>query len=133
MSSRKIVGYNLGKTLESQETLKALEMAVKDLPGKVRPMHHSDQGCQYCCHEYVDYLKAHNMPISMTEEMHCAENALAERVNGILKQEYFLKCEFLSLEQALKAVEEAIHLYNTRRPHRSLAFRTPDQVHKAAA
>lgn len=133
MSSRKIVGYNLGRTLESQETLKALEMAVKDLPEWVRPMHHSDQGCQYCCHEYVDYLKAHHMPISMTEEMHCAENALAERVNGILKQEYFLNGEFLSLEQALKAVEEAIHLYNTRRPHRSLAFRTPEQAHKAAA
>jgi transposase InsO family protein len=65
--------------------------------------------------------------------MHCAENALAERINGILKQEYLLNCEFRSFEQALKAVEEAIHLYNTRRPHRSLDFRTPEQVHKAAA
>lgn len=133
MSSRKVVGYNLGRTLASQETLKALEMAVKDLPEWARPIHHSDQGCQYCCHEYVDFLKARNMPISMTEVMHCAENALAERVNGILKQEYFLNCEFQSYEQALKAVDEAIHLYNTRRPHRSLGLRTPDQAHKVAA
>jgi len=133
MSSRKIVGYNLGRTLESQETLKALEMAVKAFPEGAHPTHHSDRGCQYCCHEYVAYLKAHNMPISMTEVMHCAENALAERVNGILKQEYFLNCEFLSLEQALKAVDEAIHLYNTRRPHRSLDFKTPEQVHMVAA
>lgn len=133
MNSRKIVGYNLGRTLESQETLKALEMAVKAFPEGVHPTHHSDRGCQYCCHEYVAYLKEHNMPISMTEVMHCAENALAERVNGILKQEYLLSCEFRSFEQALKAVEEAIHSYNTRRPHRSLALKTPEQVHMEAA
>lgn len=133
MSSRKIVGYNLGRNMESQETLKALEMAVRSLPKGAHPTHHSDRGSQYCCHEYVDYLKAHNMFISMTEVMHCAENALAERVNGILKQEYFLNCEFRSFEQALKAVEEAIYLYNTCRPHRSLDFRTPEAVHMAAA
>jgi len=133
MSSRKIVGYHLGKTLETKDTIKALEMALKGKPEFAFPIHHSDRGCQYCSHEYVNQLKASNMPISMTEERHCAENALAERVNGILKQEYFLNCEFRTLEQALAAVVEAIHLYNTRRLHRSLKFRTPEQVHQAAA
>jgi len=133
MCSRKIVGYHLGKTLEAQETLMALEMALKEKPKGACPIHHSDRGSQYCCHEYVKQLKDHNMPISMTEEKHCAENALAERVNGILKQEYWLNCEFRTMEQALQAVEEAIHLYNTRRPHRSLNYRTPDQIHRAAA
>jgi transposase InsO family protein len=69
----------------------------------------------------------------MTETNHCAENSLAERVNGILKQEYYLKHEFRTLEQARKGVDEAVYLYNTRRPHRSLQLRTPDQVHRAAA
>ncbi len=133
MSSRKIVGYHLGRTLEARETLEALKMAVRDLPEWARPIHHSDQGCQYCCHDYVSYLQAHHLDISMTEERHCAENALAERVNGILKQEYALQGEFRTLEEALRSVEEAIHLYNTRRPHRSLNMRTPEKVHRAAA
>ena len=133
MHSRKIVGYHLGQTLETQETLQALEMALREKPVAACPIHHSDRGTQYCCHAYVQRLQAHQMPISMTEERHCAENALAERVNGILKQEYFLNGEFRDFEQAQGAVAEAIHLYNTRRPHRALAFRTPDQVHRAAA
>ena len=133
MSSRKIVGYNLGKTLETKDTLKALEMALNEKPSFAFPIHHSDRGSQYCSHEYVKQLQASNMPISMTEERHCAENALAERVNGILKQEYFLNVEFRTMEQALAAVVEAIHLYNTRRLHRALQFRTPDQVHREAA
>lgn len=133
MFSRKIVGYHLGSTLEAKDTIQALTMALRALPPGLYPKHHSDRGCQYCSHEYVKELKDRNLPISMTEENHCAENALAERVNGILKQEYFLKHEFRTLEQARLAVEEAIHLYNTRRPHRSLQLRTPDQVHRAAA
>jgi transposase InsO family protein len=133
MFSRKIAGYHLGSTLEAKDTIHALAMALRHLPIGMHPTHHSDRGSQFCSHEYVKELKARNLPISMTEENHCAENALAERVNGILKQEYFLKHEFRTLEQARQAVEEAIHLYNTRRPHRSLQFRTPDQVHQAAA
>lgn len=131
--SRKIVGYHLGRTLEAQESLKALQMALAGLGGGGKPIHHSDRGCQYCCHDYVDELKGRGMPISMTEEHHCAENAMAERVNGILKQEYFLKHEFRNMAHARKAVEEAICLYNTRRPHRSLGLKTPEQVHRMAA
>ncbi len=131
--SRKIVGYHLGKTLETVETLKALEMALKDLPTGMHPIHHSDRGCQYCCHEYVKKLKHHGLQVSMTELNHCAENAQAERVNGILKQEYFLNYEFRTVVQAIKAVDEAVNLFNTRRPHRSLKLKTPEQVHRMAA
>jgi len=132
MGSRKIMGYHLGTTLETKETLKALRMALKAKAAGALPIHHSDRGCQYCSHEYVKALQAHQMPISMTEERHCAENAMAERVNGILKQEYYLKDEFRTMEQARHAVEEAVCLYNTRRPHRSLNYQTPEQVHQAA-
>ena len=133
MHSRKIVGYYLAATLEACDTLKALEMALSQLPKGAFPIHHSDRGSQYCSHEYVKRLQAHGLSISMTEENHCAENAMAERVNGILKQEYYLKQEFRSGRQAHKAVAEAVILYNTRRPHRSLKLRTPEQVHREAA
>lgn len=131
--SRKIVGYHLGTTLEAQDTLKALEMALAERPEGACPIHHSDRGCQYCCHAYVKRLKDCGLQVSMTEVDHCAENAQAERMNGILKQEYFLNHEFRSVAQARKAVDEAVHLYNTRRPHRSLKLRTPEQVHGVAA
>ena len=131
--SRKIVGYHLGQTLETEDTLKALRMALARLPEGGRPIHHSDRGCQYCSHDYVNELKDHGLRVSMTEEDHCAENAQAERVNGILKQEYFLNYEFRTAEHALRAVNEAVRLYNTRRPHRSLALCTPEEVHSKAA
>jgi len=131
-SSRKIVGWHLGRTLGAEETLGALETALGGLPAGVFPVHHSDRGSQYCSQAYVECLRAHKLPISMTEEHHCAENALAERVNGILKQEYFLSREFKSFKHAHEAVQEAIHLYNTRRLHRSLQFRTPEEAHRVA-
>jgi len=133
MRSRKIVGYHLGKTLEAGETLNALVMALLAKPDGARPIHHSDRGCQYCSHEYVNKLNEAQMPVSMTEVNHCAENSMSERMNGILKQEYFLKVEFRDMEQAKQAVDEAIRLYNTCRPHRSLQYRTPEQVHQEAA
>jgi transposase InsO family protein len=133
MFSRKIVGYHLGRTLDSAGTLQALEMALAQLPEDRLVVHHSDRGCQYCCHEYVGRLKERGMCISMTEQDHCAENALAERVNGILKQEYYLDAEFSTMHQARRAVQQAIALYNTRRPHRSLKLQTPDQIHRKAA
>jgi putative transposase len=131
--SRKIVGYHLGRTLETEDTLKALRMALTELPKGAKPIHHSDRGCQYCSHNYVNELKDHGVEVSMTEEDHCAENAQAERVNGILKQEYFLNHEFRTVEHARQAVAEAILLYNTRRPHRSLGLCTPEQIHSKAA
>lgn len=131
--SRKIVGYHVGDTLEAAESLEALDMAIAGLKGAERPLHHSDRGSQYCSHAYVGKLQDHGMGISMTEENHCYENAMAERVNGILKQEYWLGGCFKNKEQAVVAVEQAIGLYNTRRPHLALNYKTPEEVHQEAA
>jgi putative transposase len=130
--SRKIVGHHCGDTLEVEGTLQALENALRDLPPRARPIHHSDRGSQYCCHAYVERLLERGMPISMTEQDHCAENALAERMNGILKTEYCLGGEFRTKAAARLAVDQAVHLYNTRRPHTALNFRVPGEVHSFA-
>jgi putative transposase len=130
--SRKIVGWHVGDNLEAVGAVGALERALRGLPQGQKPIHHSDQGCQYCCHEYVRRLQEHGLPISMTELNHCAENALAERMNGILKQEYGLGGELPDKATAYLAVEQGIKLYNTRRPHGSLDNRIPAEVHAAA-
>jgi len=127
--SRKIVGHHCGETLESMGCVKALDAALAALPADRYPIHHSDRGCQYCCHEYVDRLAGRSLPVSMTERNHCYENACAERVNGILKQEYGLRVTFRDIHQARMAVEDAIRLYNYGRPHMSLDFRVPADVH----
>lgn len=127
--SRKIVGHHCGDNLEAEGCVKALEVAAAILPEGARPIHHSDRGCQYCSHVYVERLAHYQMPVSMTETNHCAENALAERVNGILKQEYSLDVEFKSKADALRAVSQGIWLYNNRRLHGALNYRVPEQVH----
>lgn len=129
--SRKIVGWHVGDTLEAVGCVRALERALAELPAHHKPIHHSDQGSQYCCHEYVRRLQARGLPISMTESNHCAENALAERMNGILKQEYGLGAEFPTKAAAHQAVRQGIHLYNTLRPHGALGNGLPAQVHQA--
>jgi putative transposase len=131
--SRKIVGYCIGDSLEAKGCLMALEQALRELPVGKHPIHHSDRGCQYCCHEYVQRLQAHHLPISMTEVMHCYENAMAERVNGILKQEYEMDRTFRTKAQAKAAFEQAVWLYNHRRPHLRLNYRFPADVHQEAA
>jgi transposase InsO family protein len=130
--SRKIVGWNVGDNLEAVGCTRALERALMDLPAGSRPIHHSDQGSQYCCHEYIRRLEEHGLALSMTESNHCAENALAERMNGILKQEYGLGAEFGSKSMAHVAVRQSIELYNTRRPHGALGNRFPAEVHQVA-
>lgn len=130
--SRKIVGYHCGDTLEAVGCIGALEMALAALPAGARPTHHSDRGSQYCCHEYVNALVARGLGISMTEQDHCAENALAERMNGILKSEYGLGRRMKAKEQARRAVDQAVSLYNTRRPHTALQYRFPEAVHTLA-
>lgn len=131
--SRKIVGSFLGDTLESEGCLRALDAALADLPAGAHPIHHSDRGCQYCCHLYVDRLRDAGLSISMTEECHCYENAMAERVNGILKQEYEMDRCFATKAQARVAFSQALWLYNHRRPHMSLGYRFPGDVHRQAA
>ena len=129
--SRKIVGYHLGETLETKQVLKALAMALKGLPRAARPIHHSDRGCQYASHAYVEAVEKAGLVMSMTEKNHSAENALAERVNGILKQEYWLDANFENRQQARQATVHGICMYNTRRPHTALKLATPAQVHHA--
>lgn len=130
--SRKIVGSHAGDNLEATGCVRALEEALEQLPAAAKPLHHSDRGTQYCCHEYVNRLQDHGLGISMTESNHCAENALAERMNGILKQEYGLGAEFATKADARRAVQQGIGLYNTKRPHSALGYRMPEEVHQSA-
>ena len=131
--SRKIVGYYCGETLEADGCIGALEMAHAGLPRGAWPIVHSDRGTQYCSHRYVQRVTELGLSISMTEKDHCAENALAERMNGILKSEYGLGREFKDKAGAYLAVHQSVHLYNTRRPHTALNYRIPADVHSLAA
>lgn len=131
--SRRIVGWHVADSCHAAESIKALRLAIRDLPADRWPIHHSDRGSQYCCREYVAVLKERGLPISMTEQNHCYENCYAERVNGILKDEFNLDHKFRSRAQARRAIQQAITTYNTRRPHLSLQMRTPDEVHHLAA
>lgn len=131
--SRKIVGYHLSRTLEHMGALKALEMAERSLGSLEGVVHHSDRGVQYCCHEFLRALHSKKMLSSMTDADHCAQNALAERMNGILKDEFYLDAHFMSYEQAQRAVANAVVLYNCERPHLSLDMKTPDEVYKDVA
>lgn len=131
--SRRIVGWEASDGLETEGCLSSLEQALGQLPEGSRPIHHSDRGIQYCCDAYTKRLQDQGVRISMTEENHCYENAKAERVNGILKQEYGLGIRFRTKAQARQAIKQAIWLYNEARPHLSLDYQTPAEVHRRAA
>jgi transposase InsO family protein len=129
--SRKIVGYDLSASLSIEGSLRALEQAIAQLPTGYRGLvHHSDRGVQYCSHAYVNRLRQAGISISMAETGNPYQNAKAERVNGILKQEFLLDERFASEAVARRAVDEAIWVYNNRRRHMSLAYRIPQQVHQ---
>ena len=130
--SRKIVGWHLSPSLAMGGALQALKMAIKQCPDPAGLIHHSDRGIQYCSHQYVAMLKKAKIEISMTQENHCYENSIAERANGILKQEYALDGTFYCQQQLAQAVKEGINSYNTGRPHWSLDLATPQEVHQAA-
>lgn len=130
--SRKITGWEVSQSLSIEGAIKALQMSLKQCPDTQGVIHHSDRGIQYCSNEYVAILKQHQMQISMTEQNHCYENAIAERVNGILKEEFLLNEEFVDKASVYKAVSQAIYCYNYHRPHWSLNLSTPQQVHMAA-
>jgi len=111
----------------------ALDAALAALPADRYPIDHSDRGCQHCCHEYVDRPAGRSLPMSMTERNHCYENACAERVNGIPKQQYGLRMTLKDIRQARMAVDDAIRLYTTDRPHMNLDYRVPADVHGEVA
>lgn len=130
--SRKIVGYFLNHNLQSEGTIKALQMALAGCR-RIKDqllIHHSDRGLQYCCREYTDMLNDHRIAISMTQNGDPYENAIAERVNGILKDEFNLNNTFKSMSEAREVLDKAIKNYNSLRPHFSLNFLTPMQAHK---
>lgn len=125
MFVREIVGWAISESLKTEGPLKALEMASRTLRPEAKPVVHSDRGCQYASHAYRAALEQLGWRSSMTEELHCYENAMAERLNGILKQEYFLDTHFNTKKEAIKAIEDAIRIYNTRRLHEKCGFKTP--------
>lgn len=131
--SRKIVGAHISDSLETEGCVNALQQAVKEMPAGASPIHHSDRGCQYCSHQYAKHARSYGLEMSMTQEMHCYENAVAERVNGILKDEYDLDCTFRNKKQAEHAFRQAVHLYNYRRPHLMLDYNFPGTIHQKAA
>jgi putative transposase len=123
--SRKIVGYHVNTTLELEGTMKALKEAYKHGTPEV---HHSDRGSQYCSYRYTRELKKKEVKISMTEDGNCYENAIAERINGILKNEFNLNTNFTSIKQVKKATKQAIEIYNAERPHWALGLQVPNEV-----
>jgi len=132
MHSRKIVGYDLSDSLELKGCVRALKKAIYQANIK-HLIHHSDRGIQYCSNQYTQILKRKNIRISMTEENHCYENAIAERVNGILKDEFYLDQTFDNVTHAKRAAKNAINLYNEIRLHLSLDFKTPNMVYLKTA
>jgi putative transposase len=126
--ARRIVGWHLSRDLSHHAALVALHHAVTTLGVTQGVVHHSDRGSQYCCHAYRRALHAHQMLSSMTDADHCYQNAVAERVNGILKDEFDLDAVFASTSEAHHAVAHAITIYNTVRTHWSLNLQTPEQV-----
>lgn len=128
--SRKIVGWSLSNSLSIEGGIEALKMALKQRKDRGELIHHSDRGIQYCSKEYVRLLKKSGVDISMTEENHCYENGLAERVNGILKDEFLLDDTFREADICRKAVKEAVNIYNCERPHLSLDYKTPEAAHR---
>lgn len=131
--SRKIVGYDISDSLELAGCLRALKLALRHARPAAGLVHHSDRGVQYCSKQYVKALKNRKIKISMTEEDHCYENAVAERVNGILKSEFYLDQCFFSTHHAQIATKNAIEIYNSKRLHLSLGYKTPNMVFQSVA
>ena len=127
--SKKIMGYDVSNSLATEGSLRALNMAIKQRQYKNRLIHHSDRGLQYCSNEYQKKLKKKKITPSMTESYDPYANAIAERVNGILKQEFLLEDYQVNIQTMKLIVKDAVRIYNTKRPHWSCYMRTPEQMH----
>ena len=131
--SRKIVGHCVYEDLSVKGSITALQQALKQRTDKSLPLiHHSDRGVQYCCHAYVKMLQKNKVQISMTQSGDPLENAVAERVNRTIKEEFTddRELHFSSLEEATAAIKKFVHFYNTKRPHRSINWNTPNEAHQ---
>jgi transposase InsO family protein len=133
MNSRKIVGYDLRDSLELKGCVRALNKAIYQAKNINRLIHQSDRAIQYCSNLFTQILKRKKIDINMTEENHSYENAMAERVNVILKDEFYLDQTFANLAQAKRAAKNAIILYNEVRLHLSLDYKTPNMVYLKTA
>lgn len=128
--SRKIVGFHVDEDMQTHSVKQAYLKALKQRHTKGELIHHSDRGSQYCSDEYQQLHRKHGVKCSMTDGYDCYQNALAERVNGILKNEYLLT-KPRDLKEARKMVSESVAIYNRKRPHMALKYKTPDEVHRA--
>ena len=130
--SRKIMGHELSWRMRASDTVKALHRAAAQRITSEPLIHHSDRGTQYCSALYQQALAKHDIEPSMTDGYDCYQNAMAERVNGILKQEFLLyRCQ--TFDELKQLIDESVETYNEVRPHLSLGMRTPDEVHKKAS
>jgi len=128
--SRKIVGYAVSNHLGVENNIAALQMAIKSCPTEPEDLiHHSDQGSQYASKDYLELLQSYGIKVSMSDVASPGQNAIAERVNGTLKQEYLLDTALSTLKAATKLVQQAVRLYNQARPHLSCGLYTPEQIH----
>lgn len=128
--SRKIIGWSISETLEAKNAIMALNMALSQLPTGIKNVtHHSDRGVQYCSEKYVKILKKNDFKISMTENGDPLENAIAERVNGILKDEWINEMKLKNIKEAMTQIRNIIRIYNNERPHGSIEMLTPEQAH----
>lgn len=127
--SKKIMGYELLNNLSTEGPLNALKMALKSRRYKEDLIHHSDRGLQYCSQEYINLLQQNGIKVSMTESYDPYENAVAERVNGILKQEFLLEESFKNHLIAVQTIKQSIEIYNKERPHMSCEMMTPEKAH----
>jgi len=132
--SHKIVGWAVGETLEALHPVAALRMALVSLNGKmpIGLIHHSDRGVQYCCNQYVQILQENNIRISMTQSGDPLENAIAERVNGILKGEWLNDLRLKNIDHCQRELTRIITFYNDQRPHMSVDMQTPSLAHTSA-
>ncbi len=131
--SHKIVGQCVSETLEAAGSIEALQMALSALGAEPHPQltHHSDRGIQYCSQQYVKLLQDYGIQISMTENGDPLENAMAERINGIMKEEYLETYQVDNIKDAKALLKEVVELYNAQRPHMSIGYATPNEVHQS--
>ena len=130
--SKKIVGHHLSDNMNTENVAKALKMAVKGKQFNQSLIHHSDRGLQYCAEYYQEILLKHAIKTSMTDGYDCYQNAIAERVNGILKDEFILFKPNTKMELK-RIIDESIAIYNSKRPHLALNYKTPNFIHEKAA
>ena len=128
--SRKIVGFDVSDSLSVEGAIRACKMAIRPVTKTDALIHHSDRGIQYCCHAYTQLLDSRGIQLSMTQNGDVYQNAIAERVNGILKIDFLLNQTFRSIQRATISTKQSIAIYNNERPHLSLGYQTPETVYQ---